>query len=407
MEGELGDSMSQMARWASAGRVGAGRAPSARSDIAPFIAMDILAEAARLEAQGQRIAHLEVGQPGFPAPRAVRDAAIAAAEVGRVGYTEALGLSALRERISRHYRDWYGVDVPAHRVAVTTGSSAGFILAFLAGFDAGARVALPQPGYPAYRGILKGLGMEAVPMETREDARWAPTAGDVEAVFRQGALDGVLVASPNNPTGVVVADHVLRGLIEACEDAGGLFISDEIYHGLVFDGRAETALRFSDQVVVVNSFSKYFCMTGWRIGWLVLPEHLVRPVERLAQSLYISAPTLSQHAAIAAFDCTDELEAHKEVYRRNRQILANRLPAMGLDRIVPMDGAFYAYLDISSLTQDSLDFAHRLLREAGVAATPGVDFDPDCGGRYLRLSFAGETSVIEYAMDRLSGWLSR
>lgn len=390
-----------------AGRAAAGPRPSQRSDVAPFIAMDILAEAARLEATGRRICHLEVGQPSFPAPLAVREAAIAAAEAGRIGYTEALGMPRLRERIARHYGEWYGVDVPAHRVVVTTGSSAGFLLAFLAAFDRGARVALPQPGYPAYRGIVRSLGLEPVAMPTDEETRWAPTAARLEGLFRQGPLDGILVASPNNPTGVVIEDAVLGELTAACRDEGAVFVSDEIYHGLVFDGRAETALRFSDDAIVINSFSKYFCMTGWRIGWMVVPESLVRPVERLAQSLYISAPYLSQMGALAALDCVGELEAGKLVYARNRDVLAGRLPAMGLSRVVPMDGAFYAYVDTSGLAEDSLDLAHRILREAGVAVTPGLDFDPEFGGRYLRLSFAGATEEIEEAMDHLSDWLGK
>ncbi len=382
------------------------RPPSLRSAVSPFLAMDVLAEAGRLEAEGHRILHLEVGQPSFPAPQAVREAATATLKSGRIGYTEALGIRPLRERISRHYGEWYGLDVSPDRIAVTTGSSAGFLLAFMAAFDVDARVALPEPGYPAYRGILQSLGMHLVPMPTSEETRWAPTAEHVEAAFRQGPLDGVLVASPNNPTGTVVADDVLRDLIGTCEERGATFISDEIYHGLVYDGRAETALRHSDQVIVVNSFSKYFCMTGWRIGWMVLPEGLVRPVERLAQSLFISPPTLSQQGALRAFDCGEELESHKDVYRRNRDLLAERLPSIGIDRIVPMDGAFYAYLDVSRLTNDSFELARRLLREAHVATTPGLDFDPDRGGRYLRLSFAGGTNEIGEAVDRLSDWIS-
>ncbi|WP_040485531.1 pyridoxal phosphate-dependent aminotransferase [Lutibaculum baratangense] len=390
-----------------AARVSPGRGPSRRSDVAPFIAMDVLAEAARLEAQGRDIVHLEVGQPGFPAPLAAREAAIEAARQGRVGYTEALGLPRLRARIARHYADWYGLDVPAERIAVTTGSSAGFVLTFLAALDGGARVALPQPGYPAYRGILHGLGIEPVAMVTSEEQRWTPTPEDLQAAFRTGRLDGFLVASPNNPTGTVVEPGTLRDLVAMCRDENALFVSDEIYHGLTFDRPAQTALSFSDEVVVVNSFSKYFCMTGWRIGWLVLPEWLVRPVERLAQSLFISPPALSQHAALAVMDCGSELEANKAVYGRNREILTKRLPQMGLPRFAPMDGAFYAYVDISAHSHDSFDFTQRMLREIGVAATPGLDFDPDLGGRFMRLSIAGSSADVEEAMDRVSRWLER
>lgn len=378
------------------------REASGRSAVAPFMAMDVLREANAMEAAGARVLHLEVGQPAAPAPAGARAAAAQTLEHGAIGYTESLGIGPLRARIARHYAEVDGVAVPAERAVVTTGSSAGFVLAFLAAFEAGDRVALATPGYPAYANILMGLGLETVWLETDETTRWAPTPAMLDAA---GPLDGLLVASPNNPSGTVIGADALGALIEACRARGIRFVSDEIYHGLTYAGPAPTALAFGDDAVVINSFSKYYCMTGWRVGWMVVPEHLVRAVERLAQNLYISPPTLSQHAALAAFDCIDELERHKAVYAANRDIVGKALPRMGLERILPMDGAFYAYVDVSRFTDDSGAFASRLLREAGVATTPGRDFDPARGHRYLRLSLAGASSDIVEAMERMGEWL--
>ncbi len=348
--------------------------------------------------------HMEVGQPGAPAPAGVRKAAAEALERGVIGYTEALGTMALRKRIARHYADAYDIDVPVSRVVVTAGSSAGFVLAFLACFDAGGRVGLAAPGYPAYCNILSALGLETVWLETTEATRWAPTPDMLDAA---GHLDGLLVASPANPSGTVIAPDALRDLAGACRDRGIRFISDEIYHGLTYGAPTDTALRFGDEALIINSFSKYYCMTGWRIGWMIVPEELVRPIERLAQNLYISPPALSQFGALAAFDCNEELERNKAVYAANRALLQHALPKLGLDRFLPMDGAFYAYLDVSRFTNDSSDFASRILREAGVATTPGLDFDPERGRRFLRLSFAGSTETVEEAVRRLGAWLPR
>lgn len=378
---------------------------SRRSEIASFIAMDVLGEANRLEAEGRRILHLEVGQPGTPAPKAVRETARLALDAERLGYTDALGIRPLRARISRHYAETYGVTVPSERIVVTTGSSGGFILSFLAGFDLGARVALPTPGYPAYRNILATLGLAAVPLRVGAATRWAPTPEMILAEQKRGRVDGLLVASPANPTGTMLGEAVLRQLVELCAEQGIWFISDEIYHGLTYERPAETALKFSDDVIVINSFSKYYSMTGWRVGWMVVPERLVRPVERLAQNLFISVPALSQLAAVAAFDAGDELEANRAVYARNRDFLLRALPEAGLGGFLPMDGAFYAYVDVGRHTNDSMDFAGRLLRETGVAVTPGADFDPENGNRYVRLSFAGATADIEEAVRRIGRWL--
>ncbi|WP_224406416.1 pyridoxal phosphate-dependent aminotransferase [Afifella sp. IM 167] len=368
--------------------------------------MDVLAEAAKLEAAGRSIVHMEVGQPGAAAPSRVLEAARRVLDIGRLGYTEALGIRALRERIARHYGAEYGVDVSPDRVIVTTGSSAAFSLAFLGAFDPRARIAMAAPGYPAYRNILAVLGLEAVEIPVGPQTRWVLTAEALRTAHEKTPLSGVLVASPANPTGTMTRPEELRELIDTAAELGIRFISDEIYHGLVFEGRAETALAFSQEPIVINSFSKYYCMTGWRVGWMVVPEKLVRPMERIAQSLYISVPELSQRAAVAAFDCREELEAIKEGYRRNRARLLERLPQIGFEEMPPADGAFYVYASVARFTNDSATFARRMLEEAGVAATPGADFDGDRGHLTMRLSFAGAEEAIAEGLDRLERWLA-
>ena len=381
------------------------RAPARRSDIDPFIVMDVMRAANAREAAGADIIHMEVGQPGTPAPQTVRAAARAALENDRLGYTEALGLPELRARIARHYRDQYGLDVPADRVVVTTGSSAGFVLAFLAILDAGDRVALPSPGYPCYRHILSALDAEPVTLEMDAATRWMPVPAQLAAAAEgRGGLQGLLLASPANPTGTMLMGDALANLAAACDTHGLWFVSDEIYHGLDYEAPAETALKYSDAAIVINSFSKYFSMTGWRIGWIVVPEGLVRTIERLAQNLYISPPTLSQHVAIAAFDARDELEDIKAVYARNRLLLLEELPKAGFTTILPADGAFYLYADISHLGGDSAAFAQRMLKEIGVAVTPGLDFDAARGSHFLRFSYAGRTEEMAEAARRLRAW---
>ena len=378
---------------------------SRRSDVPPFMVMDVVAAAVRMEERGGRVIHMEVGQPAAPAP----STAIAAARRalgGRIAYTESLGLPSLRARIARHYRESYGIDVSAERVVVTTGSSAAFILAFLAWFDAGDRIAVAVPGYPPSRHILTALGCEAVPIETSAATRWALTGEALLAAHRKAALNGVLVASPANPTGTMMNAAALRELVEAAEEAGIRVISDEIYHGLDYAFAAESAARLSPRAVVINSFSKYFCMTGWRVGWMVLPQTLVRPIDRLQQNLAISVPTLSQIAAEAAFDGRAEMEEVKRGYQENRRLLVEGLPAAGLDTFMPVDGAFYLYADVSRFTADSFDFAQRMLKEAGVAATPGVDFDPIRGRNFVRFCYAGSTQEMGEAVERICRWLS-
>ncbi len=376
--------------------------------VAPFLAMDMMREANQLEAAGSDIVHMEVGQPSSAPPRQVIEAAKAALDVDRIGYTNALGIPQLRERISKHYADTYGLSVPAERIVVTTGSSAGFILAFLAAFEPGDRMALPMPGYPAYKNILAALDLGLVPLETSARTRWAPDVADIKrlAADQNNPVSGLLVASPANPTGTMLSPAALKELAQTCESAGVRFISDEIYHGLVYGMEQACALSYSDEAVIINSFSKYFCMTGWRIGWMIVPEQLLRPVECLAQSLYISAPTLSQHAALAAFDAVEELEGHKQMYARNREMLLNELPGVGFSEFTPVDGAFYVYADVARFTNDSFEFSGKMLREIGVATTPGADFDAELGHRYIRMSFAGSEDQMLEAVKRLRSWLS-
>ncbi|TXN83516.1 aminotransferase class I/II-fold pyridoxal phosphate-dependent enzyme [Methylobacterium sp. WL8] len=374
--------------------------------VAPFLAMDVMVAAATKARAGEDVVRMEVGQPSAPAPRAVIAAAQRALEGGRVPYTEALGLPALRERIAQDYRERHGVAVPPERVVVTTGSSAGFILAFLSLFDAGARVGVPQPGYPAYHNILSALDLVPVPMRLSAADRYAPTAALLQATHAAHALSGVLVMSPANPSGTVIGEAALAELCAAARALGLPFVSDEIYHGLGYGVPTTTALRFDSDAIVINSFSKYHCMTGWRVGWMVVPDALVRPIERLAQHLYISAPYLSQIGALAAFDATEELDAVRDGYARNRAILLDAFPGIGLGRTHPVDGAFYLYADVANLTNDASAFCRRMLDEAGVAATPGLDFDREAGHHHVRFSFAGSEAECREAVRRLRTWLA-
>jgi len=379
--------------------------PSKRSDVPPFIVMDVMAAAAQIEAAGGRVVHMEVGQPAAPAPANALKAAQAALSAGRVGYTEALGIPSLRAAIARHYAQTYDLTLDPARVVVTTGSSGAFILAFLALFEPGDRVALANPGYPPYRHILSALGCEPVLIETSAETRWAITGNALIAAHRKAPLKGVVIASPANPTGTMMDADALSQLIAVAEAEGIRVISDEIYHGLDYAFAAETAANLSERAVVINSFSKYFCMTGWRVGWMVVPESLLRAVERLQQNLAISVPTLSQIAAEAAFDGRAEMEAVKHGYEVNRRILTEGLPKIGLDKFLPVDGAFYLYADVSRFSNDSLDFAKRMLNEACVAATPGIDFDPVNGHNFLRFCYAGSAAEMHEAVERIGKWL--
>jgi len=379
---------------------------SIRGQVPPFIVMDVMAEANRREAAGEDVLHLEVGQPSTGAPSGVIEAAQAALVGDKLGYTEALGIETLRARIARYYGEIHDIDLAADRVVVTTGSSGGFMLAFLAAFDAGDRVALADPGYPAYRNILAALGIEAVAIPATIADRYQSTPDLLDRVAREsGAIDGLIVASPANPTGTMLAAAEMEALTGYCDTNGIRLISDEIYHGITYEGAGETALRFTDNAFIVNSFSKYYSMTGWRVGWMVVPEDVHRPVECLAQNLFISVPALSQRAACAAFDCREELDLNIARYAANRELLLKELPKAGLDRLAPADGAFYIYAEVGHLTNDSEAFCRQILAETGVAMAPGTDFDRERGHATLRISFAGDTPTMGEAARRLYGFL--
>lgn len=373
----------------------------------PFLVMDVIAAAnarqASLTAADPPVIRMEVGQPGTGAPRgAVRAVEAALRSANPLGYTEALGLRSLRGRIAAHIRDWYGLDVAPERIAVTVGASGGFPLAFLAALDPGDRVAMVAPFYPPYVNILTALGIEPVIIEATAETRFQPSVALLERLDPKP--DGLIVASPCNPAGTMLRPDELAAIARWCDAHGVRLISDEIYHGLNYETPIATAAAFSPHAVVVNSFSKYFSMTGWRIGWLVLPEDLVRPVECLAQNLFISAPYISQVAAEAAFDCHDELRANVARYRRSRDHLLRELPKAGFSDLSPAEGAFYLFADVSARTNDSVAFCARMLREAGIAATPGVDFDRGRGGRFLRFSYCGPEADMMAAAERLLGW---
>ena len=376
---------------------------SSRGAVDPFIVMDVMEAARAAEAAGRSIIHMEVGQPATPAPAGARRALAAALEDQALGYTVTLGLPALREGIAQLYRRWYGVDLDPGRVIVTAGSSAAFLLAFTALFDAGERVAMGVPGYPSYRQILKALSLEPVGIETRVEDRYQPRSEDV-AALRDVA--GLIVASPGNPSGTMLDRAALSGLIGAAQARGMAFVSDEIYHGLHYGERAVSALEISDDVYVMNSFSKYFSMTGWRVGWMVVPPDHVRRIERLAQNMFICAPHAGQVAALAALDCEAELEANRATYAENRRLMVEGLARAGFAHIAPPDGAFYIYADVSDLTDDSLGFAADILEHAGVAVTPGLDFDPVRGGRTLRFSYARATADIVEGVRRLEAYMA-
>ena len=375
---------------------------STRSGVDPFIVMDVMEAARRAEEAGRHIIHMEVGQPGTPAPQGARDALARAMQEDAMGYTVALGLPALRRRIAALYGEWYDLDLDPGRVVITPGSSGAFILAFTALFDAGDRVGIGAPGYPSYRQILRALDLQPVDIETAAENRLQPVASDLEG----RDLAGLLVASPANPTGTMLDRAALAALMEAARAQGASFISDEIYHGIEYEAKAVSALEISDEAYVINSFSKYFSMTGWRVGWMVVPEDHVRVIERLAQNLFICPPHASQVAALAAMECTGELEANMAVYRRNRALMLEGLPKAGFDRIAPPDGAFYVYADVSHITDDSRSLAAEILDKAGVAVTPGLDFDPVRGGGTLRFSYARATADIEEGLARLRRFMA-
>ncbi|PYF13131.1 aspartate/methionine/tyrosine aminotransferase [Rhodobacter viridis] len=374
---------------------------SNRGQVDPFIVMDVMEAARAAEAAGRHIIHMEVGQPSTPAPALARQAMAAALERDSLGYTVALGLPELRRGIADLYQRWYGVDLNPDRVVVTPGSSGAFILAFSALFDAGDRVALGAPGYPSYRQILRAMSVTPVDILTRAENRYQPVPSEIPA-----DVQGLIVASPGNPSGTMLGRAELAALMTTAAERDLAFVSDEIYHGLHYEDRAVSALEIGDEAYVINSFSKYFSMTGWRLGWMVVPEAHIRTVERLAQNLFICPPHASQIAALAALDATEELEANRAVYAANRALMLDRLPKAGFTKIAPPDGAFYIYADVSDLTTDSRAFAAEVLEKAGVAVTPGLDFDPVRGATTLRFSYARATADIEEGLDRLTRFMA-
>ena len=381
--------------------------PSIRSDIDPFIAMDVVARAAKLSGQGEDIISMAVGQPGAPAPASAREAAKRQIESGSIGYTSAPGIEGLRTRIASHYREKYQVEINPQRIFATTGSSAGFLLAFLSMFDEGARIAIPSPGYPAYRNIIKALSMVPVEIETDPESRWTLSAQLLEQTHKKEKLDGVLFANPNNPNGTMLERDPFAALLKCAEELGIRFISDEIYHGLTYTMKETCALEFVDDAVIINSFSKYYCMTGWRIGWMIVPQTLIRTIDRLQQNLFICAPEISQVAAQAAFDGVEEMETVRQTYVDNRQLFLERLPILGITEIQPIDGAFYAYGNITALSDNSMELANEILACCGVALTPGLDFDLNRGESWMRFSFAGNHQRMIEGFDRLDHWLGR
>lgn len=373
-----------------------------RGNVPPFMVMDVMNEAARLEAKGRHVIHMEVGQPSTPAPSKVREAAKKALSTELLGYTLALGMPALRARIARYYYDEYQLDIDPERIAVTTGSLGAFQLLFMAVFEIGERVVLPRPCYPSYRNMLGALGIETLLLPTSGQNGFQPTIEDLQKI--DGKIDGLILASPSNPVGSMVTPEALKALAEYCQQNGIRLISDEIYHGLSYEIPCVPAVKYSDVCFSVNSFSKYFSMTGWRLGWMVMPVNTIRQIERLAQNFFICPSAVAQSAAIVAFDCTDELQQHVAKYARNRELLLQELPKAGFDQLAPANGAFYIYADISRFSNNSLEFAARMLEETGVAATSGVDFDPIDGHRFIRFSYARNTEDMLEAAQRLQAW---
>jgi aspartate/methionine/tyrosine aminotransferase len=380
---------------------------AARANVPPFHVMRVIDAVVARRAAGLPVVDLSAGQPSTAAPATVRAAAAAALATDRIGYTNALGIPALREAIAAHYRERAGFDVDPANVAVTTGSSGGFSYAFLAAFDAGDTVVMARPGYPAYRNMLAALGCRVVELPCGPETRFQPTVEQLDALPEPPA--GLIVASPANPTGTMVPPGGLAALIAWCDAHGTRLVSDEIYHGITYGLPATCAWSLGRDSIVVNSFSKYFSMTGWRIGWLLVPDELTDAVDRLAGNFTICPPALSQLSAVAAFDAYDELDANVARYAANRAMLLDALPAVGLDKIAPPDGAFYIYADVSewAIGHDSLTFANRALAECGVAVAPGIDFDTVEGHRFVRLCFAGDGADIERGVTQLGDWLAR
>ena len=376
---------------------------SARGSVDPFIVMDVMEAASKIEKAGHDVIHLEVGQPGTSAPILAKESVIDSLSASTLGYTVALGIPELRKKIAELYWHWYKVKVDPQRIIVTPGSSGAFLLAFTGLFYVGDSVGIGSPGYPSYRQILKALSLNTVTIKALNDNKFQPVPTDVI----NNKLDGLLVASPANPTGSMLNRDELEKLMAACKKKETAFISDEIYHGIEYETRAVSALEVSDDCFVINSFSKYFSMTGWRLGWIVVPNKHIRQFERLAQNMFICAPHISQIAALGALDAHHELNQNVQTYKTNRAILAEQLPNLGLAKFAPPDGAFYFYVDVSEYTDNSVNFANEILDEVNVAVTPGIDFDPDRGLKTIRLSYACSTPDLKEGLKRLNNFMSK
>ncbi len=374
---------------------------SKRSNVDPFIVMDVMESARKAENNGKHVIHMEVGQPGTPAPKLAKQFISNEISNNDLGYTVTLGLPELRNRISKLYGDWYNIDLNPDRIIITTGSSGAFILSFAALFDAGDRVGIAAPGYPSYRQILKSQDLIPVDIFTELQNKFQPIPKDI----KENNLNGLLVASPANPTGSMLNKKKLKELINTSHENKVSFISDEIYHGIQYENNPTSALEISNECYVINSFSKYFSMTGWRVGWMIVPEDHVRQVERLSQNLFICPPHVSQLTALSAMDAEDELNHNVDVYKKNRSILLEELPKAGLNRFSPPDGAFYIYIDISEYSKDSLNFCKEVLDKAGVAITPGLDFDQKRGNSTIRFSYARSTEDIIEGANRIKKFM--
>ena len=372
---------------------------SGRSKISPFIVMDVMRSANTREATGVDVLHLEVGQPSTPAPKPVIKAANLALDGHLLGYTDALGIPMLKQHLAQYYKTYYDITIPGDRIVVTTGSSGAFLLSFLSVFEAGDKVGITSPSYPAYKNILRALGIEVIEIPVGADTSFKLNTEILDNI--EVDLDGLIIASPSNPTGTMLSDSSLKEICNWCSTQKVRLVSDEIYHGITFKRKATSALSYSEDTIIINSFSKYFSMTGWRLGWMVVPDNLIRTIECLAQNFFISPPTLSQLAAISIFDCFDELNANVDRYAQNRNILLTELPKAGFEKIAPPEGAFYLYADVSSITNDSEKFCAKILAETGVALTPGIDFDARYGKKFVRFSYAGATADIVEASKRL------
>ena len=372
---------------------------SDRSKISPFIVMDVMRSANTREATGVDVLHLEVGQPSTPAPKPVIKAANLALDGHLLGYTDALGIPMLKQHLAQYYKTYYDITIPGDRIVVTTGSSGAFLLTFLSVFEAGDKVGITSPSYPAYKNILRALGIEVIEIPVGADTSFKLNTEILDNI--EVDLEGLIIASPSNPTGTMLSDSSLKEICNWCSTQKVRLVSDEIYHGITFKRKATSALSYSEDSIIINSFSKYFSMTGWRLGWMVVPDNLIRTIECLAQNFFISPPTLSQLAAISIFDCFDELNANVDRYAQNRNILLTELPKAGFEKIAPPEGAFYLYADVSSITNDSKKFCAKILAETGVALTPGIDFDARYGEKFVRFSYAGATADIVEASKRL------